>query len=96
MSSTNVIMIVVLLVLFYVLMFLPQRRQQKKRATMRQNLQPGAKVLTAGGIYGQIIEVHEDILVIKIAQDVEIEMDQRSIMRVVDPATPAEPLALSE
>lgn len=75
-----------MLAVFYFLFIVPNRRQQKNRQQMMQRLGPGAKVLTAGGMYAQIVEVHGDIIVAKIAAEVEIELDSRSIVRVVEPA----------
>jgi len=72
-------------------MVLPQRRQQKQRKSMMANLGPGAKVLTAGGIYAQITEVHQDLYVARIAPDTEVELDLRAILRVVEPAVKPEP-----
>lgn len=85
MKGTSIIYLVILLVVFYVLMFLPQRRQQKQKQTMMSSLGPGAKILTSGGIYGQVISIHDSVIVAKIAQDVEIELDSRAIIRVVEP-----------
>jgi preprotein translocase subunit YajC len=84
-KSQSIIYLVILLVVFYVLMFLPQRRQQKKKQTMMASLNPGAKVLTSGGIYAVVISVHDSVIVAKIAQDVEIELDSRAIIRVIEP-----------
>lgn len=85
MKGTSIIYLVILLVVFYVLMFLPQRRQQKQKQTMMASLGPGAKVLTSGGIYGQVVSIHDSVIVAKIAHDVEIELDSRAIIRVVEP-----------
>lgn len=86
MKSSNIIFLVILVVVFYALMVLPQRRQQKQRKNMMQSLAPGAKVLTAGGIYAQITEVHDDLYVARIAPETEVELDVRAILRVVEPA----------
>lgn len=83
MKSQSIIFIVLILVIFYVLFIVPQRRQQKNRQTMVNKLGPGAKVLTSGGIYGEIVSVEGDVLLVRIAEDVEIELDQRAIIRVV-------------
>ncbi|WDL96183.1 preprotein translocase subunit YajC [Alicyclobacillus sp. ALC3] len=86
MKTQSILFIVLIVVVFYVLFMLPQRRQQKNRQTMMNKLGPGAKVLTSGGIYGEIVSVEGDVLLVRIAEDVEIELDQRAIIRVVEEA----------
>lgn len=86
MHGSNLIFLVILVVVFYFLLILPQRRQQKKKAEMRKQLNPGSRVMTASGIYGDIAEIHDDIIVVRIADGVEIEMDTRAIVRVVSEA----------
>jgi preprotein translocase subunit YajC len=82
-STSSIIFIIVILALFYLLMLLPQRRNQKRRMEMMQKLGPGAKVLTTAGIYGEVVTVGEDRLTVRIAPDVEVEMDQRAILNVL-------------
>ncbi|MCL6444540.1 MAG: preprotein translocase subunit YajC [Alicyclobacillus sp.] len=89
MKMGNLILLVVMIAVFYALLILPQRRQQKNRQNMLRNLAPGAKVLSTAGIYGQIVSVHDDVLLVRVAPDVELEMDQRAIMRVIEPAPTA-------
>lgn len=92
MNPQNLILIVVVIAVFYFLLIMPQRRQQKQRAQMMQKLGVGAEVLTAGGIYGKVVSVNEDKYRIQIASGVEVTMDQRSIVRVVEAA----PLGLND
>ncbi len=92
MKPENLILIVVVIAVFYFLLMMPQRRQQKQRQQMMQQLGPGAEVLTAGGIYGKIVSINDDQYLIEVANGVELKMDQRSIVRVVQgaPAQSAE------
>lgn len=55
---------------------------------MMKQLGPGAKVVTTSGIYGDVVEVTEDRIYVDIAPDVEVELDPRAILRVVEPAKP--------
>lgn len=84
----NIILIVVMLAVFYALLILPQRRQQKKKQQMMQQLGVGAKVLLTSGIYGEVMEMADDRLYVEIAPDVEIEVDSRAVMRVVETSRP--------
>lgn len=82
----NIFLIVIVLAVFYALMILPQRRQAKQRSAMMKQLGPGAKVVTTSGIYGDVVEITEDRVFVTIAPDVEIELDPRAVLRVVESA----------
>ncbi|MCL6597663.1 MAG: preprotein translocase subunit YajC [Alicyclobacillus macrosporangiidus] len=89
--TQNIILLVVMLVVFYALLILPQRRQQKQRQNMMKQLGPGAKILTTAGIFGRVVQVNDDVLVVNIADGVDIQLDSRAVLRVVEPAPQADP-----
>ena len=72
-SPQNIIFIVVYLVVIlcamYLIMIRPQRKKQKEEKQMRENLQEGDEIITIGGIYGRVISLKEDTLVIESISD---------------------------
>ena len=54
---------------FYFLLIRPQRKKQKEEKQMRENLQVGDEVVTIGGIYGRVISLKEDSMVIESKSD---------------------------
>ena len=46
--------IILMVVIFYFLLWRPQKKQQKQRNNMMNNLKVGHRVLTIGGIHGEI------------------------------------------
>jgi preprotein translocase subunit YajC len=83
-SITGFLMPMVLIfVVMYFLMFRPQAKKQKEHRAMMDSLQKGDKVLTAGGIYGTIagVKEKEDIVVLKVADNVKIDVSRGSIAR---------------
>jgi preprotein translocase subunit YajC len=71
--------IILIFVVLYFLMILPQQRRQKKHVEMVTNLKKGDRIVTGAGIYGIITNVKDNTLMVKIAENVEIEMDKGSI-----------------
>lgn len=59
----------IMLVAMYFLMIRPQRKKQKEEKQMRENLQVGDEVVTIGGIYGRVISLKEDSMVIESKSD---------------------------
>jgi preprotein translocase subunit YajC len=78
----------VLLAMFAFLYFLlirPQRAQQRKHAELLGALKPGDEVLTAGGIYGEVVQLDEERVMLEIDEDVRIAVARRSIASIVPP-----------
>ena len=66
-------------VIFYFLLIRPQRQQAKQRQELLSALKVGDKVITTGGIYGEITEIKEKSVRVKIAKDVILRMDRSGI-----------------
>ncbi len=67
---------------FWFLMIMPQRKQQKQRNTMLGNLKEGDKVVTIGGIHGEIIELKDEDVKLRVADKVDIKFAKSAISRV--------------
>ena len=74
-----IIMMVALVAIFYFFMIRPQTKRQKEIRKFREALSVGDKVVTAGGIYGKIKEIKDNIIVLEIADNVRIRIDKSSI-----------------
>ena len=73
------IMMILIFVVFYFFMIRPQTKKQKELQKQRDAMKKGDKVVTAGGIYGEIKEVQENTLIITIAKDVTIKVSKDSV-----------------
>jgi len=73
------ILFVPLMLIWYFLLIRPQQKKEKQRQEMIKNLKKGDEVLTIGGIYGQIAQVKENRINLKIADKVIIEVAKSAI-----------------
>ena len=73
------IMMVAIFAIMYFFMIRPQTKRQKEIRKFREALSVGDKVVTAGGIYGKIKEIKDNIIVLEIADNVRIRIDKSSI-----------------
>lgn len=92
-NPAGLLIVVVLVALVYSMMILPQRRQQKARQAMLKDLAPGARILTAGGMYMTVLAVDDKSILARLGQGdgLDIELDHRAVIRVVERAQePAE------
>lgn len=69
----------VLFGLMYFFMIRPQRQRQQERQEMLQELKTGDKVITVGGIHGQLTQVGEEEITLRITDDVEIQMSKQGV-----------------
>jgi preprotein translocase subunit YajC len=65
--------------IFYVLVLLPVRRRQKKVVEFQQALKVGDRVITTGGIYGEIAKADGDTVQLQVADKVRISVARASI-----------------
>jgi len=63
----------------YFLMIKPQRKRQKQQQELVQELRRGDKVVTTGGIYGQIEGVSQDTVVLRVESGATIKVARISI-----------------
>ena len=70
---------VLVLGIFYFIILLPMRRKQQKVQTFLESLKVGDRVITTGGIYGQITRLGEQSVQLQIADKLKIEVAKASI-----------------
>ena len=75
--------IIGMLVIFYLLLIRPQQKRQKAVQQMISSLRKGHRVITTGGIYGTIVGIKENVVVLKIAENVKIEILKNAVSTVV-------------
>jgi preprotein translocase subunit YajC len=80
---SQLLMVLLLVAIFYVLLIRPQQRRQKAVQEMLKNIKNGDRVLTSGGIYGQVLGIKDEIVVLKISEDVKVEVAKSAIQGVV-------------
>ena len=74
---------ILIVVLFYFLLLAPMRKQQKKTREMLANLKKGDRVVTSGGIYGNVASIEDQIVWLKIADTVKVKVARSAITGVV-------------
>jgi preprotein translocase subunit YajC len=74
---------VFLIVIMYYVMIRPQMRRQKEQAKLVSALKTGDRVVTASGIHGLISNVKETTVIVKVADNVKLEMEKSAVTNVV-------------
>ena len=69
--------------LIYFFFIRPQQKQRRDQQTMIDSLRRGDRIVTIGGIHGRIEGIKDRVVVLKVADNVKIEMNKASIAQVV-------------
>ena len=73
--------LVLIIVVFYFFMIRPQMKKQKELATFRNSIAKGDKVVTTGGIYGKIVELKDNTVLLQVDDNVKIRVDKAAIVK---------------
>jgi preprotein translocase subunit YajC len=79
----NILMFLPLIVIMYYVMFRPQMKRQKEQARLVSALKTGDRVVTSSGIHGLISNVKDTTVIVKVADNVKLEMDKTAVANVV-------------
>lgn len=60
---------ILIFVLFYILLIRPQKKREKEIQKMREAIEVGDEIITAGGIIGRLVSIKDDTIVIETAGD---------------------------
>ena len=74
-------MIIVMAVLIY-FMWRGQKKEQKRRQEMIEGVKVGDRVVTIGGIYGEVVTVKEQTFIVKIADNTKVELMKSAVSSV--------------
>jgi len=68
-----------ILAIFYFVVFVPARRRQKSFQAVLASLKKGDRVVTTGGLYGEIVSVDSATVILKIADTVKVKVAKSAI-----------------
>ena len=85
-------MMIPFIILFGVMIAISVRtssKEKKKREEMMNSIRKGTKIMTSGGIIGEIAEVQKDQFLLKVANNVQIAISRSAVAQVITPAADA-------
>jgi preprotein translocase subunit YajC len=80
---TGFIPFLLIFVIMYFVLFRPQMRKQKEQQRLVAALKTGDRVVTNAGIHGLISNVKDTTVIVKVADNVKIEMEKSAITNVL-------------
>ena len=78
-SGSFWIMIIAMIAIMYFFMWRPESKRRKQMENFRNGLKKGDRIITAGGVYGTVKEVHPTSLLIEVDSNVTLRIDKNMV-----------------
>ena len=78
--------LIFIFIIMYFVMIRPQKKRQEQQKQLIAGLKTGDRVVTNAGIHGLISNVKETTVLVKVADNVKIEIDKSAITNVLKEA----------
>ncbi len=75
----NLFPLIAIFVIFYFLLIRPQKQKEKEHQKMLSNVNKNDEIVTTGGIHGTIVNVKDKTLIIRIDENVKIEIEKSCV-----------------
>ncbi len=69
-------------VIFYFLLIRPQKKTQQEHKKMVEELKKNDEVVTTGGIHGTIVNLQNDLITLRVDENVRIKVQKGHIARL--------------
>jgi len=80
----NIGFLVFMVLIFYIIIIRPQRRREKERKALVASVQSGQRVLLAGGMIGEVCNVKDKTLIVRIAEKTKVEVLRGAVSQVLE------------
>jgi preprotein translocase subunit YajC len=80
---SSLVPFILIIGVFYFLIIRPQQKRQKERTKLLAAVKVGDEVITAGGVYGKIDHIEENIVYLKISDNTKIKIEKSSVANIV-------------
>ena len=85
-SGMMMIPFIILIAVMIAISIRTNSKEKKKREEMMNSIRKGTKIMTSGGILGEIAEVQKDQFLLKVANNVQIAISRSAVAQVIQPA----------
>ncbi len=74
--------LVLIFVVFYFFIIRPQRKKEDERKSMIEAVKKGDKVITIGGLYGNVTQVDETSLLVQVDTNTKVRIEKTAVARI--------------
>ena len=81
---SGLLILAILLLAFWFILVRPQRSRARAQQELIHDLEPGDEIVSAGGLYGTIARIEDDVLHVEIAPGLIVRMARGAIAGIVE------------
>ncbi|MCX5710569.1 MAG: preprotein translocase subunit YajC [Candidatus Omnitrophica bacterium] len=85
----NLVPLVLIFVIFYFMLIRPQKKQQHEHKKMLEGIAKNDEIVTSGGIHGTVINVKDKTVIVRIDENVKMEIEKSSVAYIKRPQVQA-------
>ena len=78
-SIISLVPLILIFIIFYFLLIRPQKTKEKEHQKVLANLSKNDEIVTSGGIHGTIVNVKEKTIILRIDENVKIELEKNCV-----------------
>lgn len=75
----NIAPLLFIFVIFYFMLIRPQKTREKEHQKMLESLNKNDEIVTTGGIHGTIVNVKDKTIIVRIDDNVKVEMEKSCV-----------------
>lgn len=83
----NFFPLILIFIIFYFMLIRPQKTKEKEHQKLLSGLQKNDEAVTTGGIHGTIVNVKDKTVILRIDENVKLEIEKNCIAYVKKPQT---------
>ena len=68
--------------IFYFIVFQPEKKRKDEHKAQLAKIQKNDQVVTSGGIHGTVVNVKTDTLIVRVDDNVKLEIDREAVTSV--------------
>lgn len=76
---TTLAPLAIMFLIFYLIWWMPMRKRQRAHQQMLEALKKGDKVVTSGGLLGEVVSVDDAVLVLKLSDNVRVRVTRAAV-----------------
>ena len=84
----SLVPLILIFVIFYFMLIRPQKQKEKEHLKMLGNLNKNDEVVTSSGIHGTIVNVKEKTIVLRVDENVKLELEKNCVAYIKKPQIP--------
>ena len=75
--------LILIFLIFYFVLIKPQKKAQQEHAKILSNLKKNDEVVTSGGIFGTVVNLQDDVVTIRIDDNVRVKVQRKNVAGLV-------------